>query len=267
VAAGYGLVLPAVRHSLHGYFRPGPGVPQRTHHVPGGDIRDGRSFSVRSVGSGSGTRQDDLLLLCRALLSLSPRGGPGPPRLRPPSDACALSFAPSSARHHRPDRSWPATLRRLGVWSPDPAPDRRCVPGEPGCVWRRPTGRRRRTSGPWIGSTASARDRCCIRLRPDLRVCNLTRLRSPVYDSCSPARRGGCRAALVAAAGLDHAVWFHRPFRADEWFLYDCWSPSAVGGPGAGHRPDVPLDGATSHRRADGLLRRSVDRERKGFPT
>src|SRR3569833_652910 len=28
-------------------------------------------------------------------------------------------------------------------------------------------------------------------------------------------------------ASLDHAVWFHRPFRADEWFLYDCASPSA----------------------------------------
>ena len=28
-------------------------------------------------------------------------------------------------------------------------------------------------------------------------------------------------------ASLDHALWFHRPFRADEWFLYDCLSPSA----------------------------------------
>ena len=22
-------------------------------------------------------------------------------------------------------------------------------------------------------------------------------------------------------ASLDHAMWFHRPFRADEWLLYD----------------------------------------------
>jgi acyl-CoA thioesterase-2 len=28
-------------------------------------------------------------------------------------------------------------------------------------------------------------------------------------------------------ASLDHALWFHRPFRSDEWFLYDCVSPSA----------------------------------------
>ena len=28
-------------------------------------------------------------------------------------------------------------------------------------------------------------------------------------------------------ASLDHAMWFHRPFRADEWLLYDQQSPSA----------------------------------------
>ena len=33
-------------------------------------------------------------------------------------------------------------------------------------------------------------------------------------------------------ASLDHALWFHRPFRADEWFLYDCDSPSASGARG-----------------------------------
>jgi acyl-CoA thioesterase II len=31
----------------------------------------------------------------------------------------------------------------------------------------------------------------------------------------------------VIGASLDHALWFHRPFRADEWVLYDCASPSA----------------------------------------
>ena len=33
-------------------------------------------------------------------------------------------------------------------------------------------------------------------------------------------------------ASLDHAIWFHRPFRADEWWLYDQWSPSAQGARG-----------------------------------
>ncbi|PXW33717.1 UNVERIFIED_CONTAM: acyl-CoA thioesterase-2 [Williamsia faeni] len=31
-------------------------------------------------------------------------------------------------------------------------------------------------------------------------------------------------------ASLDHAMWFLRPFRADEWLLYDQTSPSAGGG-------------------------------------
>ena len=30
-------------------------------------------------------------------------------------------------------------------------------------------------------------------------------------------------------ASLDHAMWFHRPFRADEWLLYAQDSPSASG--------------------------------------
>jgi acyl-CoA thioesterase II len=36
----------------------------------------------------------------------------------------------------------------------------------------------------------------------------------------------------VLVASLDHSVWFHRPFRADEWWLYDQVSPSASGGRG-----------------------------------
>lgn len=32
------------------------------------------------------------------------------------------------------------------------------------------------------------------------------------------------------AASLDHAMWFMRPFRADEWLLYDQTSPSAGAG-------------------------------------
>jgi acyl-CoA thioesterase-2 len=35
-------------------------------------------------------------------------------------------------------------------------------------------------------------------------------------------------------ASLDHAMWFHRPVRADEWILYDEESPSASGGRGLG---------------------------------
>lgn len=34
----------------------------------------------------------------------------------------------------------------------------------------------------------------------------------------------------LQVASLDHAMWFMRPFRADEWLLYDQSSPSASGG-------------------------------------
>lgn len=36
----------------------------------------------------------------------------------------------------------------------------------------------------------------------------------------------------VQMASLDHALWFHRPFRADEWLLYSIDSPSASGSRG-----------------------------------
>ncbi len=32
----------------------------------------------------------------------------------------------------------------------------------------------------------------------------------------------------IIGASLDHAMWFHRPLRADEWFLYDRDSPAAA---------------------------------------
>jgi acyl-CoA thioesterase-2 len=36
----------------------------------------------------------------------------------------------------------------------------------------------------------------------------------------------------VQMASLDHALWLHRPFRADEWFLYAQDSPSSSGARG-----------------------------------
>jgi acyl-CoA thioesterase-2 len=33
-------------------------------------------------------------------------------------------------------------------------------------------------------------------------------------------------------ASLDHAMWFHRPFRADDWLLYSMESPAAGGARG-----------------------------------
>jgi acyl-CoA thioesterase-2 len=38
--------------------------------------------------------------------------------------------------------------------------------------------------------------------------------------------------AGVQVASLDHAMWFHRPFRIDQWLLYSCDSPTAQGARG-----------------------------------
>jgi len=45
-------------------------------------------------------------------------------------------------------------------------------------------------------------------------------------------------------ASLDHAVWFHRRFRADEWLLYDMRSPSAGGARGLSQGRFFTADGA-----------------------
>ncbi|OIJ88112.1 acyl-CoA thioesterase [Streptomyces colonosanans] len=55
--------------------------------------------------------------------------------------------------------------------------------------------------------------------------------------------RGGWGVGDVVGASLDHAMWFHRPFRADEWLLYDQESPSAYGGRGLGQARIYTQDG------------------------
>jgi acyl-CoA thioesterase II len=36
----------------------------------------------------------------------------------------------------------------------------------------------------------------------------------------------------IRFASIDHAMWFHRDARADEWLLYEAETPSAIGGTG-----------------------------------
>ncbi len=47
----------------------------------------------------------------------------------------------------------------------------------------------------------------------------------------------------VMVASLDHSIWFHRPFRIDEWLLYDVESPSAYGAHGFSRGSYVTADG------------------------
>lgn len=39
----------------------------------------------------------------------------------------------------------------------------------------------------------------------------------------------------MRGASLDHAMWFHRPFRVDDWLLYELESPTSQSGRGLAH--------------------------------
>jgi acyl-CoA thioesterase-2 len=60
----------------------------------------------------------------------------------------------------------------------------------------------------------------------------------------------------IMAASLDHALWFHRPFRADEWLLYAQDSPSLGGSRGFARGLIFSSDGTLVASVAqEGLLR------------
>jgi acyl-CoA thioesterase-2 len=60
----------------------------------------------------------------------------------------------------------------------------------------------------------------------------------------------------IMAASLDHALWFHRPFRADEWLLYAQDSPNLSGARGFSRGLIFAQDGALVASVAqEGLLR------------
>ncbi len=47
----------------------------------------------------------------------------------------------------------------------------------------------------------------------------------------------------VVGASLDHAMWFHRPFRADQWLLYAQETTSASGARGLARGEVFTADG------------------------
>lgn len=64
----------------------------------------------------------------------------------------------------------------------------------------------------------------------------------------------------IQAASLDHALWFHRPFRADEWLLYAQDSPFAGGARGFARGSIYALNGTLVASVAqEGLIRHRPD--------
>jgi acyl-CoA thioesterase-2 len=64
-----------------------------------------------------------------------------------------------------------------------------------------------------------------------------------LLDSIFNAHRLKWEDGNIMGASLDHAMWFHRAFRADEWLLYDQISPSASGARGLAEGKIFTADG------------------------
>ena len=65
---------------------------------------------------------------------------------------------------------------------------------------------------------------------------------------------------LLQLASLDHAMWFHRPFRLDDWLLYTMDSPNACGARGLARGEFFARDGTLIASTAqEGLIRVRTD--------
>ena len=71
----------------------------------------------------------------------------------------------------------------------------------------------------------------------------------------------------IQAASLDHAMWFHRPLRSDQWLLYDQYSPSAQGARGLATARIFAQDGTLVATVAQEGLIRPIRTQRRSTTT
>jgi acyl-CoA thioesterase II len=213
VAAGRTVEAERRVHSLHSYFvRPGDSSMPIVYEVD--RVRDGRSFSTRRV---IGVQNGKTIFSLSASFQLEQPGidhqqpmpdVPGPADL-PGVEARYVDAAQSLERFRTMPR--PIDLRYV-----DDPPWQHHASGPrdgPSRVWMRADGR--------------------LPDDPLLHTCVLT-YASDMTLLDSVLVRHGLTPGLddLSMASLDHAMWFERPFRADEWLLYETTSPSASGGRG-----------------------------------
>jgi acyl-CoA thioesterase-2 len=212
VAAGR--TVPAERkvHSLHAYFIRGgdPSVPI-VYEVD--RIRDGRSFTTRRVIA---------IQHGKAIFALSASFQTPEPGI---DHAEAMPDVPPPDELPSRQESIKEYAEKLGPMARMPRPiDIRYV-----------------TDPPWVlrGQGNEARNQVWMRadgILPDddlLHVCVLAYASDMTLLDSILVRHGVYWGFdNVIGASLDHALWFHRPFRADEWVLYDCASPTASGARG-----------------------------------
>jgi acyl-CoA thioesterase-2 len=103
----------------------------------------------------------------------------------------------------------------------------------------------------WMRTTAALPDdpsihRCALAYASDMTILDTALLphRRSIFDRD------------IMGASLDHAVWFHRPFRADQWLLYSQDSPNSHGSRGFGRGLIYAADGTLVASVAqEGLMR------------
>jgi acyl-CoA thioesterase-2 len=221
VAAGRTVPEDRPAHSLHAYFlRAGDSGAPIVYTVD--RIRDGRSFTTRRVVA---VQHGQPIFHLSASFQTYEEGlehqAPMPASPDPETLPTAAEMLPTYA-----DAFWePGVLERL--LEARAAVDLRYVDAPPFASVGEP---REPRSQVWFRTNGKLAD------DPLLHVCLATYVSDmTLLDSVLLAHgRGGWATGDVVGASLDHAMWFHRPFRADEWLLYDQESPSASGGRGLG---------------------------------
>lgn len=214
VAAGRTVDPSRPVHSLHAYFlRPGdPAVPI-LYSVD--RIRDGGSFTTRRVVA---VQHGEAIFN----LAASFHGDEvGYDHQLPMPPAPVPEDLPTFAERLAPYRD------QLGDWYTRPRPiDIRHVGDPPHLVGGEP---RPPCQQVWFRADGTLPD------DPLLHACVVTFASDmTLLDSILLAHGTSWLDPGLMGASLDHAMWFHRPFRADDWLLYDQESASAHGARGLG---------------------------------
>jgi acyl-CoA thioesterase-2 len=228
-------------HSLHAYFlRPGdPSIPI-VYEVD--RIRDGKSFTTRRVVA---IQHGEAIFNLQASFHVDETGFE---HRYPMPEAPDPETLPSAAELE------PPVPGRL--WAKQPI-DMRYVDGPP---WDRPiepTGRQL----VWIRADGTLPDDPVLHTCVVAYASDYTLLGSALV----PHGRSYFHDDLMMAS-LDHAMWFHRPFRADEWLLYSQASPAASGGRGLAMGGIFRRDGALVVSVVQEGLIRPVDPGRLSTP-
>jgi acyl-CoA thioesterase-2 len=210
------LTLPEERgvHSLHSYFLR-PGDPHEEIRYAVDRIRDGRTFSTRRVVAWQRRKGSDVAIFALTADASIPET-PVAEHALPMPDVPRPDELPSLAEMVGPygERATVALTisqaveQRLLEDPFQPAP--KSPPDTKTWAWMRVAGR--------------------LPEEQAVHTAALTFVSDLTLLSAGLARLGGGWGGSYVGASLDHAVWFHRPVRADEWFLYETDSPAASGG-------------------------------------